>query len=212
MSGSSGSPSAGAHSVNVTKQLLTEEVDIFSFAVSKTFDERLSRERSERFMPSRPCRSGPPPVSAASIAASARLKPTSKKPAPQTPSEKPTAEATPDSVGTEPKTAVAGEQIMPKAAPQTRPAKLVAPRPAPLPGTRTLAEKYKGGALEQIRDPHRLQLLSIEDSLLLGQEQKYREFELERQKFTRRLSWRNVTQFDSDSEPESDELSDAEDV
>jgi hypothetical protein len=140
---------------NPVRQLLDEQFDIYSIALSKTFNEQLSKQRSERFV----------------------LHKTSKNhdSGDMTQSKSNVAQTTESNKGQETRCKIEKRSVNP-------------------------LDKYKGSALECIPDPQKFNQLSIDDSLQLGKEQKYKDFELERQKFIKRLSWRQVTQFDSDSE------------
>lgn len=166
--------------VNIVKQLMEEELDIYSIAISKTFDEQLSKQRSERFVPNRPVKSN--------------LK-VEKEDADRQKVNK-TAE--------QPQPSSSEVNVECSASADTKTEKR----------SRNRMDKYKGTALECLPNPAKFNQLSVDDSLQLGQEQKYKDFELERLKFVKRLSWRHVTHFDSESEvsepdTESDNDSDA---
>lgn len=146
----------------VVKELLTGDLDIYSVALSNTFDEQLSQQRAERFVLNR-------------IPKSVR-KQVDK-------SEKSDQSDKSESASSE--------------------AKLERAKKV------DVAEKYRDTALEVYNGGEKLVALSIENSLEVGKEQKLRDFEVDKLKLENRLTWRAISEFDSD-ESSAEETGDEE--
>lgn len=74
-----------------------------------------------------------------------------------------------------------------------------------------LFKKYKDTALEPIENKNKVMALTIESSLEFGKEQKLKDYEIEKIKLEKRLTWRNIRQFDTD-ESESSDSTEEEDM
>ena len=159
-------------------------MDIFSFAVSQTFDEKLSKERAQRFVLHRICKGN-------------------NKTATTT-----TSKTEDDKLEERQKDRKEGD-LQDDHRAHAEHDKDASSHPVHSSvvklGEQKLIDKYKGTALEPVPDPHKFHQLTFKESLQLGHEQKFKDFELERQKFLKRLTWREVTQFDSESESEVSE-------
>lgn len=161
--------------------MLDDEFDIFSLAVSQTFDEKLSKERGDRFVPNRIYK--PNKDDELRMIGQGDDEKSNQKEEIITRTEKENDKE--DVILSDHQQQ---QQLLLKDADDQKDEK------------KLIQNRYKGTALEQIPDLHKFHQLSFEESLQLGKEQKFKDFELERQKFIKRLTWRDVTNFDSDSE------------
>ena len=203
-------------SSDVVKELLSGDLDIYSVALSNTFDEQLSQRRSERFVLNR-------------IPKGIR-KPNAKQSNEKQPDDKQLNKAEPEAISKEnfeAKSEVNSEaksEVNPKANPETKSetkqeansgANQESNREA-TPGEQKpdkkaiIAEKYRHSALEVYDKKEKLVTLSLESSLEFGKEQKLKDFEVEKLRLENRLTWRAIQEFDSDESSSDDDA--AEDM
>ena len=153
---------------DVIKELINDELDIFSLALSRTFDEELSRKRSDRFVLNRICKD---------VKRNEAIK-LDKNNSKQSISNQADKEQ---------------KQLINKS---------------------KLFEKYKDTALEPYERENKLTALSIDNSLELGNDQKQKDFKIEKLKLESRLKWREIKEFDTDEEDSdsNNEIGDEEDI
>lgn len=190
-------------SKEVMKEILNEEIDIYSIAISRTFDEELCQKRSERFIPSRmPNRISNKRTNEKRIDTSlvrSTSNQTNKLNAGQSTNEQ---QSKQDELSNQ--TADKMMNRRSNSQPDDHSPNMTNQKV-------NIFEKYKDSALEPYDKPTRFVSLSIESSLECGQDQKVKDFEVEKVKLENRLEWRRITEFDTDSES-SDSQSENEDM
>lgn len=177
----------------IVQKLLNNELDIYSVALSKTFDEELSQRRGERFMPNKIYKN---------INRLERNKLDNKLDN-KTISElndrldltKNKVELNDENKDNQIKTKV---QINESNDSDTKTNKEINQNKKV-----NLFEKYKDTALEPY-DKNKFVALTIENSLEFGKEQKVKDFEVEKIKLEARLAWRTIKEFDTDESSDNE--------
>lgn len=162
-------------SADVVKELLSGDLDIYSVALSNTFDEQLSQRRSERFVLNRipkDVRKTNDKQSDDASKADTRSAEKLEKRAGEQSEERP-------------------EEKKPEVKSEAK--------------SVNIAEKYRDSALEVYDRKEKLVTLSMESSLEFGKEQKLKDFEVEKLRLENRLTWRAIQEFDSDESSSEDE-------
>jgi len=161
---------------DIVRELLNEEIDIYSIALTRTFDKELCQQRSDRFMPSKIPNKKKDDSQSTENKSSEMI---NKLKFISTNSTKQSKDQLSNQM-TQSKASTSNEKV-------------------------DLFAKYKDTALEVFEKEDKFVPLTVEESLQFGKDQKVKDYQVDKIRLENRLEWRKIIEFDSDDSESSDD-------